>query len=131
MSKLAFEKLNDTNYTEWSMQMEALLDEQDLWDVVNGTETKPNIGPNAKATKTLIRKQWLTKAKSFFTSPLPNSLMLINNDGPGLPSVQDLSFHLKSASFDVNETIVIVTLLRGLPPEYSPLITTIGATPTQ
>ncbi|KAG1729320.1 uncharacterized protein EDB91DRAFT_1034411, partial [Suillus paluster] len=76
MSKLAFEKLNDMNYAKWSMQMEAFLDEQDLWDVVNSTETKPNLGPNAKATKTFVHKQQLTKAKIILhlsTSQLPHA----------------------------------------------------------
>ncbi|OJA12956.1 hypothetical protein AZE42_11325 [Rhizopogon vesiculosus] len=53
----------DTNYAEWSIQMEALLDEQDLWDVVNGTETMPNFGPHSKVVKVFICKQQLVRAK--------------------------------------------------------------------
>ncbi|KAG0700550.1 hypothetical protein DFH29DRAFT_762368, partial [Suillus ampliporus] len=99
MSKLTFEKLNDTNYTEWSMQMEALLDEQDLWDVVNGTETKPNLRPNAKAMKTFICKQRLAKAKitlHLSTSQLPHAR---NNDGDPKAIWDNLSCIHQSCGF--------------------------------
>lgn len=169
MSKLVFEKLSDTNYAEWSMQMEALLEEQDLWDVVSGVETRPLFGPNSKQVKAFVRKQRLARAKIILhlsTSQLPHarvedgdpkaiwdnlahihqsrgfgrifsmlrelSTMVKTYEQPmqaWVASVQDLSFRLKSAGFDVDSTIIIVTLLRGLPSEYSPLITTIGATP--
>jgi len=49
---VVFQKLNETNYAEWAMKMEALLDEQDLWDVVTGDKVEPSTGPNSKAMKT-------------------------------------------------------------------------------
>ena len=169
MSRLVFEKLDDTNYVEWSIQMEALLDEQDLWDVVNGTETMPNLGPNSKAVKAFIRKQRLARAKILLylsNSQIPHARVEDNDpkaiwdnlarihqsQGFGrifslhrelstmaktpeqpmqawVASVQDIAFRFKSARFEVHETSIIVTLLGGLPPEYSPLVTTIGAIP--
>ena len=32
-------KLNESNYVNWSLTIEALLVQKDLWDVVNGIET--------------------------------------------------------------------------------------------
>ena len=149
--------------------MEALLDEQDLWDVVNGTETMPNFGPNSKAVKAFVRKQRLARAKILLylsNSQIPHahvedndpktiwdnlarihqsqgfgrifslhrelSTMVKDPEQPmqaWVASVQDLAFRLKSTGFEVHETSIIVTLLGGLPPEYSPLVTTIGAIP--
>jgi len=63
MSKFIFDKLDNTNYAKWSIQMGALLDEQDLWDVVNGTETMPNLRLNLKAVKAFIHKQQLARVK--------------------------------------------------------------------
>ncbi|RDB26438.1 hypothetical protein Hypma_006056 [Hypsizygus marmoreus] len=57
------ELLNDTNYSDWSIKMEALLVEKDLWDVVAGTEVMPTTGPNSKTTKAFVRKQKLARAK--------------------------------------------------------------------
>jgi len=36
MPSLPFEKLNETNYDDWKIQMEALLEEKGLFGVVNG-----------------------------------------------------------------------------------------------
>jgi len=37
----SMEKLTESNYRSWSQIIEAHLDDQDLWDLVNGTEKKP------------------------------------------------------------------------------------------
>jgi len=36
----SIEKLNKSNYRSWSQIIESHLDDQDLWDVVTGKETK-------------------------------------------------------------------------------------------
>ena len=149
--------------------MEALLEEQDLWDLISGAETAPTTGLNSKVTKAFHRNQRLARAKiilHLIPSQLPyarvesgdpkdiwDNLANIHQScsfsqifamlrelssmekGPDqsmqtwVASVQDLMFCLKGAGFEVPETIIIVTLLRGLPAEYSSLITTIGTTP--
>ena len=35
------EKLNFNNYLSWARDMKFLLDEKDLWEIVQGTEIKP------------------------------------------------------------------------------------------
>jgi hypothetical protein len=37
----SIEKLNESNYRSWSQVIESHLDDQDLWEVVQGKETKP------------------------------------------------------------------------------------------
>jgi Domain of unknown function (DUF4219) len=46
------DKLNDLNYADWHIKMEALLDEKELWDLVSSDKTMPLSGPNSKAVKT-------------------------------------------------------------------------------
>ena len=58
------EKLSDSShYPDWAMQMEALLEEKELWDIVQGTEHVPNTGPNSKPMKSYIQKEKLQKQK--------------------------------------------------------------------
>lgn len=58
------DKLDDsTHYPDWAMQMEALLEEKELWDVVTGDEPPPTTGPNSKSYKAYHRKAKLAKAK--------------------------------------------------------------------
>jgi hypothetical protein len=35
------DKLTETNYRSWAQQLQWILDERNLWDIVNGTETRP------------------------------------------------------------------------------------------
>src|SRR5579859_6303166 len=37
----SIEKLNESNYRSWSQVVESHLDDQDLWEVVKGTDKKP------------------------------------------------------------------------------------------
>jgi hypothetical protein len=39
------DKLSDSSHPDWAMQMEALLEEKELWDIVTGTEPVPTPGP--------------------------------------------------------------------------------------
>ena len=45
----SIEKLNESNYRSWSQVVESHLDDQDLWELVKGTETKP-VSPTAPLT---------------------------------------------------------------------------------
>jgi len=58
------------------MQMEALLEEKELWDIVIGTEPIPTTGPNLKAMKAYVWRGRLRRQKWSFTLTNPNSLML-------------------------------------------------------
>ena len=37
----SIEKLNESNYRSWSQVVESHLDDQELWEVVKGTEVQP------------------------------------------------------------------------------------------
>ena len=48
MPSLPFDKLNEMNYNDWKIQMEALLEEKGLFGVVSGQDVIPSTGPNSK-----------------------------------------------------------------------------------
>ena len=48
MPSLPFDKLNETNYDDWKIQLEALLEEKGLFGVVSGQDIIPSTGPNSK-----------------------------------------------------------------------------------
>jgi hypothetical protein len=76
MPEALFDRLNDTNYADWRIKMEALLEEKELWDVVSGDETMPATGPNSKLAKAFRRKQRLAHAKIILnveSSQLPHT----------------------------------------------------------
>src|SRR5882724_8149214 len=71
-----FLKLNDSNYADWHYIMAATLVEKDLWDVVDGSLTRPVGSPNHKAMRAFMKKQQLARAKiilSIEVSQLPHT----------------------------------------------------------
>ena len=40
-STYTIDKLTESNYRSWAQQLQWILDEKDLWEVVDGTEKKP------------------------------------------------------------------------------------------
>ena len=57
MPNLSFEKLNESNYTDWNYLMEVLLIKKDLWDIVDGSETQPTGSHNSKVVCAFVKKQ--------------------------------------------------------------------------
>ena len=49
-------KLDDTNWTEWSIQMQALLTRKGLWPTVRGDDTMPETSPQSKTYKSWRRR---------------------------------------------------------------------------
>ena len=79
-SSYSIEKLNESNYRSWSQVIESHLDDQGLWDIVNGIEKKPVPTPPATTTSAsgaessedstadttagnIAVEEWLKKAK--------------------------------------------------------------------
>jgi len=64
------DKLSDTShFPDWATQMEALLEEKELWDTVIGNDPIPATGPNLKPMKSYRNLQ---RQRSFFTLTTPN-----------------------------------------------------------
>ena len=53
------EKLSDSNYSMWKFRMQMLLEDKDLWEIVEGTSTTPSDFEEAKAYDKLQRKALL------------------------------------------------------------------------
>ena len=51
-----FDKLNDTNYAEWSKFMRALLTKQGVWGVASGAVTRPPGPETSNAVKAWMKK---------------------------------------------------------------------------
>ena len=54
-----FEKLNNVNYIDWSCLMEAHLTWKELWEVIEGSDSKPTSSANTKAVRTWVKRQQL------------------------------------------------------------------------
>ena len=62
-SKSSVMKLNEENYGDWSMMMEAILVRKQLWNIVNGEKTRPLGSENSAPIKNFIRKQAEARAE--------------------------------------------------------------------
>ena len=51
-----FDKLNDTNYAEWSKFMRALLTKQGVWPIVSGAVSRPPGADTSNAVKAWVKK---------------------------------------------------------------------------
>lgn len=79
------EMLGRNNYDTWSIQVEALLIKENLWDYVSGKKSKPEIRLGAQsAERQLILDKWIAqdkKAKSdLILSISPSELKQIEAD---------------------------------------------------
>ncbi|KAM6502318.1 hypothetical protein JOM56_002295 [Amanita muscaria] len=73
---LPFDKLNESNYDDWKLQMEAHLEEKELFSIIDGTEEMPMTGPNSKSMRSKIHSArglgtLLTMRRNFFTMTMP------------------------------------------------------------
>src|SRR5271170_2729018 len=54
------DKLTETNYRSWAQQLQWILDERNLWEIVNGTEAQPLRPVRAAAASTSISTTEIT-----------------------------------------------------------------------
>lgn len=54
--------LNDFNYGEWNVMVEADLEQKDLWEYVSGEKTKPDGAESSQGVKDFLKKQRVTRA---------------------------------------------------------------------
>jgi hypothetical protein len=80
---LPFDKLNESNYDDWKLQMEAHLVEKELFGIINGTEELPTAGPNSKAMRTYLQKQRLARAKIILAVE-PSQLPHVRDENPAI-----------------------------------------------
>ena len=73
-------KLNEENYGDWSMMMEAVLVRKQLWDIVNGEKTRPMGSENSAPVKSFIKKQAEAQAELVLAVESSQLLHLRNSD---------------------------------------------------
>ena len=79
MPSLPFDKLNETNYDDWKIQMEAFLEGKGLFGVVSGRDIMPTTGPNFKGVRTFLEKQRLARSKIILSID-PSQLPHVRNE---------------------------------------------------
>lgn len=145
------------NYSEWKFAMKALLELDDLWDVVSGTETdekkdkkalskiilsvdKINYSHIKSATKS--KEAWTNLEKAFEDSGLTRRVgllrSLINTKLEDCKSTEEYcdriistAHKLNEMNFKVENEWVGTLLLAGLPEEYRPMIMGLESSGTQ
>jgi hypothetical protein len=76
----SFAKLNETNYHEWRILMEALLIKRGYWEIVEGTVTTPVGSVNHKTVQAFIRRRNEAYAELIFhVEPAPLSSLVLSS----------------------------------------------------
>jgi hypothetical protein len=115
MPSLPFDKLNETNYDDWKIQMEALLEEKGLFGVVSGRDIKPTTGPNSKGVRTFLEKQRLARSKIILAID-PSQLPHVRNEEDPLVIWKNLARIHRARGLGVLLTMRMDFLKMSIPP---------------
>jgi hypothetical protein len=115
MPSLPFDKLNETNYDDWKIQMEALLEEKGLFGVVSGRDVMPTTGPSSKGVKAFLEKQRLARSK-IILSIEPSQLPHVRNEENPFVIWQNLTRIHRARGLGVLLTMRMDFLKMTLPP---------------
>jgi gag-polypeptide of LTR copia-type/Domain of unknown function (DUF4219) len=115
MPSLPFDKLNETNYDDWKIQMEALLEEKGLFGIVSGRDIMPTTGPNSKGVKTFLGKQRLARSKIILSID-PSQLPHVRNEDNPFVIWQNLTRIHRARGLGVLLTMRMDFLKMSMPP---------------
>ncbi|KDQ55340.1 hypothetical protein JAAARDRAFT_110450, partial [Jaapia argillacea MUCL 33604] len=120
--------LNDTNYAEWCVLMEALLVRKGLWDVLPHVRSavvtevwetlKAVHRARGFATRLALRRRFLTAAKK-------DSQSMVS----WIADVRRNAFKLEDIGVKVEDKDLILVLTMGLPPAYETFVVSLDSTP--
>ena len=115
MPSLPFDKLNEANYDDWKIQMEALLEEKGLFGVVSGRLVMPTTGPNSKGVRAFLEKQRLARSKLILAIE-PSQLPHVRNEQDPFVIWQNLSRIHRARGLGVLLTMRMDFLKMSMPP---------------
>ncbi|KAF8530235.1 hypothetical protein BU17DRAFT_19082, partial [Hysterangium stoloniferum] len=115
-------KLNEMNYDDWKIQMEAHLVEKDLFSIIDGTQEMPTTTPNSKAMRTYLQKQLLGDSELY--SQLDECYRLEQSD-----RVKSEDSPISSVPSRITDLDKVMVLTSGLPPAYNSLLVHISTIP--
>ena len=115
MPSLPFDKLNETNYDDWKIQMEALLEEKGLFGVVSGRDIMPTTGSNSKGVKTFLEKQRLARSKIILAIE-PSQLPHVRNEEDPFVIWQNLTQIHRACGLGILLTMRMDFLKMSMPP---------------
>jgi len=116
MPALPFDKLNESNYDDWKILMEALLEEKGLFGVVSGRDVMPSTGPNSKGVKAFLEKQRLARAKIILAID-PSQLPHVRNEDDPAVIWKNLARIHRARGLGVLLTMRMDFLKMSMPPE--------------
>jgi hypothetical protein len=76
-----FQKLGEENYNIWCVYMKALLTQKDVWDIVDGSETRPPSSDSSKIICAFVKKQQLMQSELTLAIE-PEQLPYLHNSDP-------------------------------------------------
>ncbi|KIK03392.1 hypothetical protein K443DRAFT_653599 [Laccaria amethystina LaAM-08-1] len=143
-----FPNLNNSNYAEWSVWMEAILVQQGLWSIVeipiSGVDTDGGVKTvsmiAAELESVMKRRDAMilrVDDAGFATSLALRQHFLTAKKGAGqsmqawIGHIQGLAFHMEQSGVEVNDQDKILELTMGLPPSYDPVIINFNVTPSE
>ena len=115
MPSLPFDKLNETNYDDWKIQVEALLEEKGLFGVVSGRDVMPTTGPSSKGVKAFLEKQRLARSKIILAIE-PSQLPHVRNEENPFVIWQNLTRIHRARGLGVLLTMRMDFLKMSMPP---------------
>jgi len=118
MPALPFDKLNESNYDDWKILMEALLEEKGLFGVVSGRDVIPTTGPNSKGVKTFLEKQRLARAKIILAID-PSQLPHVRNEDDPAVVWKNLARIHRARGLGVLLTMHMDFLKMSIPPQFT------------
>ena len=149
---ISMTRLNDSNYPEWAIRMEAVLVREGLWSLVKPTAEEKDKRTQEKMARTraeiILRVEdnqlihtispdpmeiWLTlqrvhQATGFATSlSLPRKFLAAKKSDSQtmqawIGQIQGLAFRMKHAKIDVTDQDMILAITMGLPPSFDNVI---------
>ncbi|KAI6004608.1 hypothetical protein EDD15DRAFT_2120765, partial [Pisolithus albus] len=122
-----FAKLNKSNYAEWSLYMRSTLVKKGLWEIVEGSQTRPLGSPNSKALQRMHRAQGFAMRMTLRRRFNTMTKRADQSMSSWIADVQQATFCLQEVGYDATDEDKILVLTQGLPPSYDPLIISLDA----
>ncbi|KAH9912942.1 uncharacterized protein B0H18DRAFT_850622, partial [Fomitopsis serialis] len=124
-------KLDETNYAEWAVVMQALLVRKGLWEVTGGTAKERPMGSDSaktvKALETMHQARGLgtrlSLRRKFYAMKMTSSMQA------WIAAVASAAFRLEAAEVTVTDEDQILVLMNGLPDSYVSFAISLDATP--
>ncbi|KZP10436.1 hypothetical protein FIBSPDRAFT_703345, partial [Athelia psychrophila] len=120
--------LNDLNYGEWNVMVEADLEQKDLWEYVSGEKTKPDGEESSQeGLKKVHRARGFASRLSMRRSFLGATMGPDQTMASWISTVKSMAHALADIDAKPTEEDTIIVLTNGLPSDYNTFIATLDS----